>query len=43
MASKGKGVEGGLEWETGVSRCMLLYMEYINNKGLLYSTVLSIP
>ena len=27
MASKGKGVEGGLEWETGVSRCKLLYME----------------
>lgn len=28
---------GGMEWVVGVSRCKLLYMEWINNKGLLYS------
>ena len=27
-----------MEWEVGVSRCKLLYMECINNKVLLYST-----
>ena len=27
-----------MEWEIGVSRCKLLYMEWINNKILLYST-----
>ena len=27
-----------LEWEVGVRRCRLLYMEWINNKVLLYST-----
>ena len=32
------GVEGGMEWEVGVNRCKLLYMEWINNKVLLYST-----
>ena len=29
---------GGMEWESGVSRCKLLYLEWINNKVLLYST-----
>ena len=28
---------GGMEWVVGVSRCKLLYMEWINNKVLLYS------
>ena len=28
----------GVEWEIGVSRCKLLYIEWINNKVLLYST-----
>ena len=27
-----------MEWEAGVSRCQLLYIEWINNKVLLYST-----
>ena len=31
-------VGGGMEWEFGVSRCKLLYTEWINNKVLLYST-----
>ena len=35
---KGEGVRGGMEWEFGVSRCKLLYIEWINNKVLLYST-----
>ena len=28
----------GVEWETGVSRCKLLYTEWIYNKVLLCST-----
>ena len=28
----------GMDWEFGVSRCKLLYTEWINNKVLLYST-----
>ena len=27
-----------MDWESGISRCRLLYMEWINNKALLYST-----
>ena len=27
-----------MEWESGISRCKLLYIEWINNKGLLHST-----
>ena len=37
VVAKGEGVGGGMEWEVGVSRCNLLYMEWIN-KVLLYST-----
>ena len=29
---------GGMEWEVGVSRRKLLYIEWINSKVLLYST-----
>ena len=28
---------GGMDWEVGVSRCKLLYQEWVNNKILLYS------
>ena len=40
MVATGDGVGGKMEWEVevGVSRCKLLYMEWINNKVLLYST-----
>ena len=38
MFAKGEAVGGGVEWEAGVSRCKLLYMEWINDKVLLYST-----
>ena len=27
-----------MEWEVGVSRCKLLYIEWLNNKVLLYNT-----
>ena len=33
-----EGEEGGMGWEFGISRCKLLYTEWINNKVLLYST-----
>ena len=29
---------GGIDWEFGIRRCKLLYIEWINNKVLLYST-----
>ena len=29
---------GGMEWEFGLSRCKLVYIEQINNKVLPYST-----
>ena len=33
----GKG-GGGKDWEFGISRCKLVYIRWINNKVLLYST-----
>ena len=33
-----KRMGGGRDWEFGISRCKLLYIEWINNKVLLYST-----
>ena len=38
VVTKGNVVGGGMEWEVWVSRCKLLYLEWINNKVLLYST-----
>ena len=38
MVAKGEGVWGRMEWEFGVSRCKLSYIEWINNKVLRYST-----
>ena len=38
MVAEGEGVEGGMNWEFGISRCKLLYTEWINKKVLLYST-----
>ena len=31
---RGRGSRGGMEWEFGISRCELLYIEWINNKVL---------
>ena len=35
---RGRWSEGGMDWEFGISRCKLLYIEWANNKVLLYST-----
>ena len=35
---QGVGVGWGMEWEVGVSRCKLLYIEWLDNKILLYNT-----
>ena len=35
IAAEGKGVEGKMEGEFGVSRCKLLYTSWINNKVLI--------
>ena len=32
------GGGGGMDWEFGISRCKLLYIGWITNKVLLYST-----
>ena len=37
VVAKGLGGGGGMDWEFGISRCKLLYIEWIN-KVLLYST-----
>ena len=37
MIAKKKGV-GGMDWEFKISRCKLLYIGWINNKVLLFST-----
>ena len=37
MVAMGGGVREEMEWEVGVSRCKLLYVEWINNGVLLYS------
>ena len=34
----GRGVGGGMDWEFGISKCKLLYIEWVNNQDLLYST-----
>ena len=38
VVAKGEGGREGMDWESGISRCKLLYIEWINNKDLLYST-----
>ena len=38
VVAKGEGCGGGMEWEFGISRYKLLYIEWINNKALLYRT-----
>ena len=35
---QGGGGRGGRDWEFGISRCKLLYTEWIENKVLLYRT-----
>ena len=38
MVAKGEGDGKRMEWEVRLSRCKLLYIEWINNKVLLYHT-----
>ena len=38
VVAKGEGRWGGMDWEFGVSICKLLYIEWVNNKVLVYST-----
>ena len=35
---QGMGGRRGMDWEFGISRCKLVYIEWIKNKVLLYST-----
>ena len=35
---QGGGGRGRMDWEWGISRCNLSYIEWINNKVLLYRT-----
>ena len=37
MVATGKGVGGGVDWKFVISIYKLLYIEWINNKVLLYS------
>ena len=34
----GEGDRGGMDWEFGISRCKLVYLEWINNNVLMYNT-----
>ena len=38
VVAKEESDRGGKDWEFGISRCKLSYMEWINNKVPLYST-----
>ena len=38
MVDKEEGVGRGMEWEVGVSRCKFLYIEWMNDKVLVYNT-----
>ena len=38
VVAKGEGVRRGMDWEFGISRCKLVYIDWINNKVLLYGT-----
>lgn len=35
---RGRSSGGGVDWELGISRYKLLYIEWISNKALLYGT-----
>ena len=37
MVAKGERIKEGMDWEAGVSRCKLLYIEWINNRVQLYN------
>ena len=35
---QGEGLRGGIDWEFGIDMYTLLYLKYITNRDLLYST-----
>ena len=35
--ARGRGREGGRDWELGISRCKLLHVECVSNNVLLYN------
>ena len=37
MVAKGEEEGSGRDWESGVSRCKLLHLEWVSNEVLLYS------
>ena len=37
MVAEGAVGRRGMDWESGVSRCKILYIEWINKKILLYN------
>ena len=38
MVAKWESRGGGMGWEAGISRCKLLYIEWVNTKILLQNT-----
>ena len=38
MVTGGKGSGGGMDWDFGIDMYTLLYLKWITNKDLLYST-----
>ena len=43
VVGEGDGERSGIDWESGVSRCKLLHLEWISNVILLHSTGNYIP
>ena len=35
---RGRAGGGGMDWESRISRCKLVYARWVNSKVLLYST-----
>ena len=38
MVTRGEGQGEGIDWEFGIDMYTLLYLKWITNKNLLYST-----
>ena len=38
MGAEREGGGGGMDYEVGISRCKLVYIEWVDNKVLLYGT-----
>ena len=42
LTDTGVGIEGGLKWEFGISRCKLLYIGWVNSKVLQFRELCSL-